>query len=105
MPPSRGEQGGRPAHTRLQASPFHLQPLLLPRPELPAHPGKTGLVLTSNEAKINSLTDKEFKALAIRILTKLGKETHEHSENFNKELEKKKFFFFKESVRTEEYSK
>ena len=86
--PSRGEQRGSPAHTGLQALLFHLQPLLLPRPELPAHPGKTWLVLTtSNEAKTNSLTDKVFKALAIRILTKLGKETNEHSQNFNKKLE------------------
>ena len=61
------------------------------------------MLTTSNEAKINSLRDKEFNALAIRILTKLEKETHEHSENFNKKLEK--FFFKKESVRTEEYSK
>lgn len=61
------------------------------------------MLTTSNEAKINSLTDKEFKASAIRILTKLGKETNEHSENFNKKLEN--IFLKKESVRTEEYSK
>ena len=45
------------------------------------------MLTTSNEAKTNSLTDKEFKVLAIRILTKLGKETNEHSQNFNKKLE------------------
>ena len=60
------------------------------------------MLTTSNEAKTNSLTDKVFKALAIRILTKLGKETNEHSQNFNKKLENIKK---KKSVRTEEYSK
>ena len=34
--------------------------------------------------QINSLPDKEFKALVIKMLTELGKV---HCENFNKELE------------------
>ena len=36
-----------------------------------------------------NLLDKEFKELAIKILTELWKRRDEHSENFNKELEKK----------------
>ena len=35
----------------------------------------------------SSLPDKEFKAMVIKMLTKLDKRTEEHSENFNKELE------------------
>ena len=53
---------------------------------------------TTNET--NNLPDKEFEALVIRLLTKLGKRLDEHSENFNKELENIK----KEPVRTEECS-
>ena len=34
-----------------------------------------------------NLPDKEFKALAVRMLTKLRKRIDEHSGNFNKELE------------------
>ena len=34
-----------------------------------------------------NLPDKEFKALAVRMLTKLRKRVDEHSGNFNKELE------------------
>lgn len=37
-----------------------------------------------------NLPDKEFKALVIRMLNKLGKRTDEHRENFNKELESTK---------------
>ena len=36
-----------------------------------------------------NLLDKEFKELAIKILTELWIRRDEHSENFNKELEKK----------------
>ena len=42
---------------------------------------------TTNETEINNSPDKELKALAIKILTELGKRIDEHSENFNKELE------------------
>ena len=34
-----------------------------------------------------NLLDKEFKELAIKILTELWKRRDEHSENFNKEQE------------------
>ena len=54
----------------------------------------------NNEIEINTLQDKEFKVLVIRMLTKLGKRIDEHSENFNKELEN----IQKEPIRTEEYS-
>ena len=37
--------------------------------------------------QINSLPDKEFKALVIKMLTELGKIKDVHCENFNKELE------------------
>ena len=40
-----------------------------------------------NGTEISSLPDKGFKAIVIRMLTELGKRLHEHSENFNKELE------------------
>ena len=40
-----------------------------------------------NGTEISSLPDKGFKAIVIRMLTELGKRPHEHSENFNKELE------------------
>ena len=43
---------------------------------------------TTNEREITDLPDKEFKELVIRMLTELGKRRDEHSENFNKELEK-----------------
>ena len=33
-----------------------------------------------------NLPDQEFKALAIRMQTELGKRINEHSENFNKVL-------------------
>ena len=44
---------------------------------------------TSDKAanKTNNLPDKEFKALIIRILTKLGRRISEPTENLNKELE------------------
>ena len=42
---------------------------------------------TSNKTEINNLADKEFKAIAIRMLTEQGKRIDEHGENFNKELE------------------
>ena len=41
---------------------------------------------TTNETEINSLPDKEFKVLVIRILSELRKRRNEHSENFNKEV-------------------
>ena len=40
-----------------------------------------------NGTEINSLLNKEFKALKIKILTTLGKGIHEHSEIVNQELE------------------
>ena len=36
--------------------------------------------------EINNLPDKDFKAIVIRMLTKLGKRIDEHGENFNKEI-------------------
>ena len=38
--------------------------------------------------EISNLPDKEFKVRVIRMLTALGTRMDEHSENFNKELEK-----------------
>ena len=43
---------------------------------------------TNNETEINNLPDKEFEALAIRMLPELKKIIDERRENFNKELEK-----------------
>lgn len=43
--------------------------------------------LHTNEMEIINLFYKEFKAIVIKMLTKLGKWTKKHSENFNKELE------------------
>ena len=40
--------------------------------------------------RYKQLPDKEFKALAIRMLTKLDKIIDRHSENFNKKLENMK---------------
>ena len=40
-----------------------------------------------NKIEINSLPDKEYKLMVIRMLTELGRRINEHSENFNKELE------------------
>ena len=40
-----------------------------------------------NETEINNLPDKEFREVAIRMLTELGKRTDEHNENFKKEIE------------------
>lgn len=37
--------------------------------------------------QINSLPDKELKAILIRMLTELWKRIDEFSENFNKQLE------------------
>ena len=48
--------------------------------------------------QINSLPDKEYKTVVIRMLTDLGRRMDEHSNNFNKELESIK----KEPIRTEE---
>ena len=47
--------------------------------------------------KVNHLPDEEFKAIVIRLLTELAKKPDEHSENYNKELEK----FLKNPVRVE----
>ena len=41
----------------------------------------------NNKTEMNSLPDKEFKALVIGVLTKLGKRSDELNEHFNKELE------------------
>ena len=43
--------------------------------------------IINNETKVNNLSDKELKALVIRMLSELGDGIDEHSENFNKELE------------------
>ena len=40
-----------------------------------------------NETEINSLPDKEYKIIVIKMFTGLGRRIDEHSENFNKELE------------------
>lgn len=37
--------------------------------------------------EISSLPDKEFKAMAIKMLTNFEKRMDEHSKNFNKEVE------------------
>ena len=47
--------------------------------------------------KVNHLPDEEFKAIVIRLLNEPGKRIDEHSENYNKELEK----FLKNPVRAE----
>ena len=39
-----------------------------------------------DEAEINTLQDKEFKTLVIKMLTELGKRIDVNSEHFNKEL-------------------
>ena len=39
-----------------------------------------------NEIEINNSTDRKFKVIVIRMLTKLRKRVEEHSKNFNKEL-------------------
>ena len=39
-----------------------------------------------NETEVSNLPDKEFKAIAIQMLTELGKRIEEHNKNFNKEL-------------------
>ena len=51
----------------------------------------------TNRMKVNHLPDEEFKAIVIRLLTELAKKPDEHSENYNKELEK----FLKNPVRVE----
>ena len=40
-----------------------------------------------NETETNNLPDKEFKAIVIRMLTRLGKRIDEQSEKFSKVLE------------------
>ena len=52
---------------------------------------------------VNNLLNKEFKALLITILIGLGKRTDEHSENFNKELKKKKSEL--NTITSEKYSR
>lgn len=39
------------------------------------------------ETDIRNLPDKEFKVMAIKILTELWRRIDKHSENFNKEVE------------------
>ena len=41
----------------------------------------------TNKTEINNLSDEEFKALIIKMLTELGNSKDKHSESFNKELE------------------
>ena len=55
---------------------------------------------TTNETEIDNLQDEELNALAIRMLTELGKRIDEHNKNINKEQENIK----KGPVRTEEYN-
>ena len=43
-----------------------------------------------NETEMNSLPDKAFKAIAIRMLTERGKRIYEHIDNFIKKLENTK---------------
>lgn len=38
--------------------------------------------------KINNLPDEKFKVMVIKLLTDLRRRMKEHSENFNKELQK-----------------
>ena len=40
-----------------------------------------------NKQQITNVSDKELKVLVIKMLTEIEKRIHEHSENFNKELE------------------
>ena len=40
-----------------------------------------------NETEISTLSDKEFKAMVIKMLTEFRKRIEEHSENFHQELE------------------
>ena len=40
-----------------------------------------------NKTEINNLPDKEYKLIAIRVLTDLGRRMNELSENINKEWE------------------
>lgn len=53
--------------------------------------------------QVNNLLNKEFKALLITMLIGLGKRTDEHSENFNKELKKKKSEL--NTITSEKYSR
>ena len=43
-----------------------------------------------NEIKISNLPDKELKMMAIKMFTKLERRKDEHSENFNKDTERKR---------------
>ena len=43
-----------------------------------------------SEVEINNLPHKKFKVMIIKMLKELGRRVDEHSENFNKGLEKKK---------------
>ena len=40
-----------------------------------------------NEKEISDLSDKEFKIMVLKMLTKIKKTMHEESGNFNKEIE------------------
>lgn len=40
-----------------------------------------------NQMEINNLSDKEFKVMIIKMLTKLRRNMDEHRENFNKRIE------------------
>lgn len=37
--------------------------------------------------EISNLTDKEFRVIVMKMLTKLGRRINEDRENFNKEIE------------------
>lgn len=54
-----------------------------------------------SEMKRSNLSDKEFKIIVIKMLTKLGGTVDKLSENFHKETEN----FTKKPTRNEEYSK
>ena len=53
-----------------------------------------------NEMDVSNIPDKEFKATALTMLSKLSRRMEQHSVNFNKSLGGEK----KEPVRTEEYN-
>ena len=54
-----------------------------------------------SEMKRSNLSDKEFKIIVIKMLTKLGGTVNKLSYNFNKETEN----FKKKPIRNEDYNK
>ena len=54
-----------------------------------------------SEMKRSNLSDKEFKIIVIKMLTKLGGTVNKLSQNFNKETEN----FKKKPIRNEDYNK